>query len=61
MSEHEAFDAGVRAGELGIDVADYPLWWDSDMREAWNDWTDGLCKNGQITQRQYERWLMPRS
>ena len=30
------------------------------IREAWNDWTDGLCKDGQITQRQYDRWRMPR-
>lgn len=29
------------------------------LREAWNDWTDGLCKDGQITQRQYDRWLCP--
>ena len=30
------------------------------IREAWNNWTDGLCKNGQITQRQYDRWLCPK-
>jgi uncharacterized protein (DUF2236 family) len=29
------------------------------MREAWGDYTDSLCKNGQITQRQYDRWLGP--
>jgi len=29
------------------------------LREAWNDYTDRLCKDGQITQRQYDRWLNP--
>ena len=29
------------------------------MRQAWNDWTDALCKDGRITQRQYDRWLGP--
>lgn len=31
------------------------------IREAWNNWTDSLCKDRQITQRQYDRWLCPRS
>jgi ABC-type amino acid transport substrate-binding protein len=30
-------------------------------REAWNDWTDGLHKDGQITARQYDTWLGPKS
>ena len=34
---------------------DYPA-----RREAWNNWTDGLCKDGEITQRQCETWLHPR-
>jgi hypothetical protein len=25
-------------------------------REAWNDWTDGLCKDGEISDWQYENW-----
>jgi hypothetical protein len=29
------------------------------IRTAWNDWTDGLCKSGEITQRQYENWMNP--
>jgi hypothetical protein len=28
-------------------------------REAWNDWTDGLCKDGYITVEQYETWDNP--
>tara|TARA_R100000808_G_C2143193_1_gene150976 strand:+ start:634 stop:855 length:222 start_codon:yes stop_codon:yes gene_type:complete len=24
--------------------------------EAWNDWTDSLCKNGQISDWQYANW-----
>lgn len=27
--------------------------------QAWNDWTDGLCKDRQITLRQYETWTHP--
>jgi hypothetical protein len=28
--------------------------------EAWNNWTDELCKAGQITMRQYETWTHPK-
>lgn len=28
-------------------------------REAWNNWTDALCKDRQITSRQYETWDNP--
>src|SRR3990167_5675021 len=27
------------------------------LREAWNDYTDQLCKGEEITARQYNRWL----
>jgi len=27
--------------------------------EAWNDWTDGLMKNKEISLRQYEGWENP--
>lgn len=30
-------------------------------REAWNNWTDGLHRDGEITTRQYETWEGPRS
>lgn len=26
-------------------------------REAWNNYTDALCKNGIITARQYDTWV----
>lgn len=29
------------------------------VRTAWNDFTDALCKAGQISQRQYETWGNP--
>lgn len=33
---------------------------DTVMRnEAWNNFTDALCKDGQITMRQYEGWANP--
>lgn len=28
-------------------------------REAWNNFTDTLCKNGDITTKQYEKWDNP--
>lgn len=28
-------------------------------REAWNNWTDSLCKGRQITSRQYDTWDNP--
>ena len=27
--------------------------------QAWNDFTDGLCKEGRITTKQYESWHSP--
>lgn len=29
------------------------------MREAFNDYTDALCKDGSITSRQYNTWSNP--
>jgi hypothetical protein len=29
-------------------------------RESWNNWTDSLCKDGQISDWQYENWSQPR-
>ena len=28
-------------------------------RESWNNWTDALCKNGEISDWQYENWSQP--
>lgn len=27
--------------------------------QAWNDWTDDLCKGKRITQKQYDTWTHP--
>ena len=42
----------------------YDAWGCSDddviaKRTYWNDYTDLLCKNGQITLKQYENWGQP--
>ena len=29
------------------------------MRESWNNFTDGLCKDGEITESQYNNWSNP--
>lgn len=28
--------------------------------EAWNNWTDSLCKDGQITKWQFNNWTCPK-
>jgi hypothetical protein len=28
-------------------------------RQAWNDFTDMLCKDGEITYNQYQNWTQP--
>ncbi len=30
------------------------------LSQAWNYWTDMLCKNGEITMTQYETWTHPK-
>ncbi len=30
-------------------------------RQAWNDWTDGLHRDGRITDRQVQTWVGPKS
>ncbi len=30
-------------------------------REVWNNWTDSLCKNEQISDWQYDNWPQPAS
>ena len=36
------------------DGVDWPA-----RREAWNNWTDGLCKDNQISDWQYANWPHP--
>jgi len=39
-----------------------PTWAKKDKvakRECWNNFTDSLCKSGDITLQQYERWDNP--
>ena len=38
----------------GIPQGDWPA-----RSEAWNNYTDMLCKDGQITSKQYETWAHP--
>ena len=35
-------------------VPDWPA-----RREAWNNWTDSLCKDYEISDWQYENWSQP--
>ena len=45
---------GIRAVEKVRGHVDLP-----GRCEAWNNWTDSLCKSGQITPHQYETWTHP--
>lgn len=45
------FDRDIRRG---IPSNDKPM-----LAEAWNNFTDALCKSGQITLKQYETWTTP--
>ncbi len=48
---------------------DYPDYKFADLRsgrldrvarcECWNNWTDALCRAGEITMKQYEGWTNP--
>lgn len=40
--------------DLYIKKVDY---WTAQL--AWSTYVDGLCKDGQITQRQYDNWSTP--
>jgi hypothetical protein len=37
-------------------IPDWPA-----RREGWNNWTDSLCKDGQISDWQYANWSQPES
>lgn len=53
MCPPEMFRAG-RRGTRGR------VYLDTVMRaEAWNNFTDALCKEGRITMKQYETWTHP--
>ncbi len=39
----------------GIPRHDIPM-----LEQAWNDYTDMLCKDGLITDKQYRKWTHPR-
>ena len=55
MFEEEVLP-GVKAECEQDGVKDIPA-----RSEAWNNWTDSLCKNELISDWQYENWLHPRS
>ena len=43
------------------EVLPYLRWRDETaLNEAWNNWTDMLCKDGEITDWQYNNWTGPK-
>lgn len=55
MNKKEAIQR-FKDEELGaISLTDQPA-----LDQAWNDWTDALCKNGEITDKQYGTWVHPK-
>lgn len=55
MTKSEAI-AEFKAEILPLVVEQYGPRDKPAIREAWNNWTDALCKDGRITQRQYDTW-----
>ncbi|KKN58900.1 hypothetical protein LCGC14_0547020 [marine sediment metagenome] len=50
----------INLHELNQADGRWPVPKDKPMRsEAWNDFTDALCKEGRITMKQYETWTHP--
>ena len=55
----EMFTNDILPGLVAIEATqsgniDYPL-----RCETWNNWVDSLCKDGQISDWQYENWSHP--
>ena len=44
----------VREAYEADGIPDWPA-----RREAWNNWTDGLCKDYEISNWQYANWSQP--
>lgn len=43
-----------------IQESDYDFRGDTDAKvQLWHDYTDSLCKDGQITEHQYNTWSCP--
>lgn len=48
--------------ELWADTLQHEPNWKGDAiakRESWNNWTDSLCKGGEISNHQYNTWANP--
>lgn len=54
MTKREALEIFMLEILPGLPSRDIPA-----RREAWNNFTDSLAKDGQITERQYATWLGP--
>jgi len=59
MTKNEAKERFV-SEVLGYVVAKYGHDDEVAINEAWNDWTDMLAKEGEISMRQYDTWDTPR-
>jgi hypothetical protein len=58
MTKSEAIEE-FKADVLPVVVAKYGTGDKPALAEAWNNWTDALCKEGRITLWQYENWTHP--
>jgi len=64
MTKTEAwadFRENILPGIVDLERARGGRFVDRPMRaESWNNFTDALCKDGQITLKQYESWTHPK-
>jgi len=54
MTKKEAKEQFIELYLNKIPMNDGPM-----LAEAWNEFTDYLCKNGEITEHQYNTWTHP--
>jgi hypothetical protein len=54
------FRRAINLKELNQADGNWPVPKDKALRrETWNNFTDALCKEGRITERQYSSWTSP--
>ena len=61
LTKKQAFHTfkGVLKEEIKLGYWTYSKSDVTAVREAWNNYTDGLCKSGYISERQYDTWTNP--
>ena len=46
----------VKSFKDSLNLGEYDYW---TVQLMWSEYTDGLCRNGEITTTQFSKWLTP--